>query len=191
MLCLALQRSSGSCGTQVDADAGGSVNDTQGDVGVGPLSTGEPVDEAPENDRMRTMKTVRDGPFGTQARRPGAIAARRKIRRAAAMLPSKFDQAPPSSAPVKAAGGGRRMVRLDSAVDCAQCVAVLLPRRAPAAPRACRAARPVAVGASPWVSYTFKRVVCSSHSPPSSLLLLSSWVDACGHAGGQCSGLGR
>ena len=78
MLCLALQRSSGSCGTQVDADAGGSVNDTQGDVGVGPLSTGEPVDEAPENDRMRTMKTVRDGPFGTQARRPGGDSGKKK-----------------------------------------------------------------------------------------------------------------
>jgi len=63
MLCLAPQRSSGSCGTQVEADTGGSVNNTQGHVGVGPLSTGEPVDEAPENDRRRTITTVRDGPL--------------------------------------------------------------------------------------------------------------------------------
>ena len=62
MLCLALQRSSGSCGTQVDADAGGSVNDTQGDVGVGPLSTGEPVDEAPENESRRTIAKPRVPP---------------------------------------------------------------------------------------------------------------------------------
>lgn len=77
MLCLALQRSSGSCGTQVDADAGGSVNDTQGDVGVGPLSTGEPVDEAPENDKRRTMKTVREVRTDPESgRRPSGPAAR-------------------------------------------------------------------------------------------------------------------
>jgi len=82
MLCLALQRSSGSCGTQVDADAGGSVNDTQGDVGVGPLSTGEPVDEAPENDKRRTMKTVREFSVRTlsqaAALRPGGPGRQRR-----------------------------------------------------------------------------------------------------------------
>ena len=178
MLCLAPQRSSGSCGTQ-DAGAGGSVNNTQGDVGAGPLSTGEPVDEAPENDSRRTIpwcgswhkngswrkywriRVSLAGALGQGQQRPDEHLG--TIRGAAAMLPSKFNQVPPSSAPVKAAGGGRRMVSLDAAVDCIQCCA--RPRsRALAAPRAAAPRRAalerrrthsesaIAVGASPWVS---------------------------------------